>query len=277
MIGNLRTWSWVRWAIIALALVVVWMSPMIYRHARFLLTGTAWVDGLQIYLLPDDPILTPQVLNQGEWEAGETAEFRRLIRPGDTVVDVGAHIGWYTLLAASRVGPSGRVIAFEPGPSALAYLRKNVATNHLANVTIEPMAISDHAGTIALPDGPRTFEVHATPLDDYLRDKPGEIGLVKIDIEGMEGLALAGMRRTLRENPPRAMIVEITPHEIRRTGLDPQQVAAELLDAGYRARALNVYTGATFPLQGASMAEMLRQMEAARGRYDFVFERGPGS
>ena len=131
-------WSWVRWANVALlvmasALAATWL-PRGYREWRFRMSGTTTVAGLTIWLDPGDRVITPLTLERGEWETGETAEFRSLLRPGDTVIDVGANVGWYTLLASSRVGPSGQVVAFEPVPSALAFLRENVAANRLANV-----------------------------------------------------------------------------------------------------------------------------------------------
>jgi hypothetical protein len=121
-------WSRVRCANIALALVVAillqYHRGWIYREGLFQLTGRASVDGLTIYLDPTDEVITRATLAHGEWEIGESAEIRRLIRPGDTVVDVGANVGWYTLLASSRFGDSGRVIAFEPERS-LSLLRKS--------------------------------------------------------------------------------------------------------------------------------------------------------
>jgi FkbM family methyltransferase len=278
-------------AITAVVLLAVGWGR-IYRTGRFWLTGTATVAGLAIYLDPKDRLITDRVLAGGEWEPGEMSEFRRLIRPGDTVIDVGANVGWYTLLASSLVGPTGRVIAFEPAPESVSLLRKSVAVNRLANVSVEAKALSDRPGTLTLhlhginraghsihgmPGEVGFVEVESVPLDDRLSAVPGAIGLVKIDVEGAEGLVLAGMRETLRTRAPRALIVEFTPTGIRRTGLDPADVLHGLLAAGYRVRTLGLWTGESVSLDETSARDLLQRLEAERAQVDLVFERDRAS
>ncbi len=149
---------------------------------------------------------------------------RDLLRPGMTMADVGANLGFFALSAARFVGPEGRVIAFEPVPGNLRYLRRNLALNPgLANLLVEPLAVSDqegettihlgwHEGNASLLVGARsttedTAPVRTTSLDEYAaaRDVP-RIDLVKMDIEGAERNALLGAARTLREHRPRLAI-----------------------------------------------------------------------
>jgi FkbM family methyltransferase len=180
------------------------------------------------------------------------------------------------------------VIAFEPAPPSLALLKRSVAANRLSNVAVEPKALSDKAGLLTLHiaavnrghhsvvEGPEQEEdvtVEAMTLDDYLRGLNAEIGLIKIDVEGAEGLVLGGMRETLANRPPRTMIVEFTPADVRKTGIDPEAMLHRVLGTGYQVRTLNVYTGESIPLDEAGAIDLSRRMEAEHAHLDLVFER----
>jgi FkbM family methyltransferase len=296
---EMKSWSWVRWANVVLAsglaVGLAWLlaahGGQLYRQARFRAAGTAAIDGLAIYLDPQDEVITQSILVYGEWEIGESAEMRRLIRPGDTVVDVGANVGWYTLLASKRIGDSGRVIAFEPAPESRALLQRSIAANHLDNVTIEPKALSDKRGTLRLhihkwnrggnsvldgPDREQTVEVEALPLDEYLANRDGEIGLIKIDVEGAEGLVLAGMKNILRRRRVRTLVVEFNPATCRRTGMDPEDVLRRVLAAGYGVRTLDVWSGQSNRLSESELIALAERMERDGSWTDLVFERDNG-
>lgn len=157
---------------------------------------------------------------EGERFVGERGLVSELVRPGDTVVDVGANIGYYALLAARIVGPRGRVLAFEPEPDNLVELRMNIERNGLGMVEIRPVAVGAQAGTVsflrginggvtggAADDGASTVQVPMVALDDVLE---GPVGMIKIDVEGYEGEVLAGARRVIERCKPR-LFVEIHP------------------------------------------------------------------
>jgi FkbM family methyltransferase len=144
-------------------------------------------------------------------------------KPGQTVVDVGAHHGFYTLLAASRVGPRGRVIAIEVMPENLSLLRKNVETNKLSQVSIADLAAAESAGQAAfhIPKNDmvgslvydsadsRTITVSKDTLDHILKKAGAEhVDLIKIDVEGACLSVLMGARETLRQKPRLVMEVE---------------------------------------------------------------------
>src|SRR3954447_8262154 len=101
-------------------------------------------------LLPsDDEVMRPLIERTHDWEIDEATLFRALIRPGATVLDIGAHVGYYTLLSARAAGRRGRVIAFEPHPANAGLLRVNVQRNRLgkagAHCGGRRMGISDDA------------------------------------------------------------------------------------------------------------------------------------
>ncbi len=144
----------------------------------------------------------------------------RLLRPGDCVIDVGANIGLYSLLAASRVG-RGRVIALEPDSLAAARLRENTDLNHLRNVELHIKAAGAQPGEAKLTMGLDTINhmvgeatnvpsvlVKVTALDDLV--DPGDtVALVKLDTEGFESEVLRGAGRLLAEGRILAWIVEV--------------------------------------------------------------------
>ena len=147
-----------------------------------------------------------------------------LLRPGDVFYDVGANIGYFTLIGARLVGPSGRVVAVEPQPEARQRLEHNVAINGFDNVTAIEAAVADeegeselvvsHEGILewaALETSPTTdvpkINVRVTTLDALRADLPPPT-VVKLDVEGAEIRAVRGMRELLRSDRP-AVVCEV--------------------------------------------------------------------
>jgi len=168
----------------------------------------------------------------------------RILRPGDLFVDVGANIGLYSLLAAKVVGPSGKVIAFEPHPLAAKRLRENAALNGLTNVEVHEAGAGASSGRtfitadldtvnhIAPLGGSGTLETRIEPLDAVLGTRRATV--VKIDAEGFEFEVLRGARRVLREKRVDALVVELRQHGTQY-GADDAAVLDELSQSGYRA------------------------------------------
>ena len=158
------------------------------------------------------------------------------VRPGMTVFDVGAHGGYYSLAFARLVGPQGKVVAFEPNPVNLQNLRRHLKINGIANVEVVPAAVAGENGTLRFETGdPRGsgrdqymgrlsaegIEVRAVALDEF-----GSPDVIKMDIEGGEGAAMAGARRILAE---RKATVFVALH-----GISDERCIDELRQHGYR-------------------------------------------
>lgn len=172
--------------------------------------------------------------------------FADALAPGMTVADVGAHVGYYTILAARRVGPAGTVHAVEPCAETLAFLERNLALNEVTNVVVHPYAAgaarrnrvlhvtgsSDSHGFYPHPltETLRTVEVAETPLSEVL---DGRVDVVKIDVEGAEIEVLDGMREALLEAPPRSLLVEWNPACMTSAGRDPLELPAHLERLGF--------------------------------------------
>jgi FkbM family methyltransferase len=162
------------------------------------------------------------LLPRGQLELPVQEALRRLLGPGMVFYDVGANIGFFTLVAGRICGPRGAVVAFEPVPSSAAAVRENAALNGLANVTVLQCAAGERSGRAALsvPDdaswarlasgGERgDVEVEVVAVDQLVeaaRIPPPHV--VKLDVEGAELGALRGMRRTLTAHAP-AVICEL--------------------------------------------------------------------
>jgi FkbM family methyltransferase len=183
----------------------------------------------------EDRVMLPAIAAAGEWEHEEAALFRTYLAPGMVVVDVGANVGYYTLLSGRAVGRRGRVIAVEPDAGNVALLRENVARNRLANVEVVPAAAWLETARLLLEPNelnPGDHQVRAASgradaraidgvaLDDLLAD--ANVAVVKIDAQGSDHRALAGMERTVRACRS-IVFIEFWPQGIRALGDDPAQ------------------------------------------------------
>jgi FkbM family methyltransferase len=206
------------------------------------ITATYW-RGLRVRVHPDSKS-AGLALYTGLPEYDDMLFTDRFLKPGDVVIDVGANIGLYSLLAASRTG-DGRVIALEPHPVAAERLRENVALNHLQNVDVRAEAAGAEAGSAHLTanldtinhivsDGAvaGTISVPVVTLDSLVGS--GEhVALVKLDAEGFESEVLAGAGRLMHGGTVMAWIVELRGHGDRYGSTD-HTIVETFESFGYR-------------------------------------------
>lgn len=149
----------------------------------------------------------------GSYEHEKVRLFRQIVRPGQIVFDVGAHVGYYTLAASRLVGRAGRVVAFEPVPRNLAYLRHHLEINEIGNVDVVESAVERSTGSAQFLEGMGSsmgrlshdgdILVDTTTLEDAcVRLAVPRVDVLKIDVEGAEVLVLAGGERILRDMHP---------------------------------------------------------------------------
>ncbi|MFA7236346.1 MAG: FkbM family methyltransferase [Phycisphaeraceae bacterium] len=183
------------------------------------------------------------------------AEFlHRALRPGMVYFDVGAHMGQFTLIGSKRVGPAGRVHAFEATSETFGQLQRNVALNGLTNVTLNRAAIFEKPGVLELQvcvRGKGEFNAIGKPLrpeeevvgvervpgitiDDYCRENGvGHIDLMKIDTNGAELQVIRGARRTLRAMTGLTLVVEFNRANNAGHGYRPEDLRNEFESLGY--------------------------------------------
>jgi FkbM family methyltransferase len=170
--------------------------------------------------------------------------FTQIIKPGMSVVDVGAHIGYYALLAAELVGDKGKVYAFEPDPSYYALLEKNIAANKInAIVESHRLAVSNQEGKFPLflgkstgtslfkvPDSTeRTVTIDVITLDKFFKARNWPpLHFIKIDVEGADKDVLEGMRDLITRNPDLKLIIEFNSSYLELAGVSPGDLLIRL-------------------------------------------------
>jgi FkbM family methyltransferase len=220
-----------------------------------------------------------------------------VLRPGDLVIDIGANIGWHSLLAAAAVGETGRVLAFEPEPVTYRLLEASAQANDFFWMEAYPTAIGAWRATLPLgrpwyagnaqhsflvePDKSDAVSVDIVPLDDMaaLIDRP--IRFLKMDIEGFEGQAFTGMRQILASPlAPETMLVEFSPLLLQKAGDTAAAFETVMAEFGYRAEIIHRFnTDDVFETD--SLTELFNRTLASGpnegGQYDLLLHRSPGS
>lgn len=189
---------------------------------------------------------------RGGYESLYRRLFEDAIGTDTVVVDGGAHIGIYSLLAARRVGSEGCVLAFEPDPQNFSALVANLKRNGCNRVIAQEKAISNRTGKITFYQNPSTFssslvrrqsvgrtraiELAATTLDAELEDRPLRSLVVKLDIEGAEPLALEGIQQTAARCEELTLLLEVNPAALRDAGFSPRALAERATALGLTCR-----------------------------------------
>jgi FkbM family methyltransferase len=209
-------------------------------HGRVAVVPSGAAAGLRFRIGP-----VGTVWASGKMEPSVQRTLRAIIRPGDVFFDVGANVGFFTILGARLVGESGSVVAFEPEPENVAALRDNVGLNAFSNVVVVASAVSSSSGVAHLQVPHRATarllpvdrvdvtasQVVTTSIDDFVTEHPElKPEVVKIDVEGHEAEVIRGMRETLARLRPIVLC------ELHRTNLE---VAAAFDEAGYRTTVLD--------------------------------------
>lgn len=206
----------------------------------------------------------------GIFETEETLLCQRLLKPGDRVLDVGANMGYYTVLFADWVGPEGEVFAVEPHPSNLALLERNTADfRETGRVTVLPYAFSDHDGSEKLYQSKGNVGMHRLYPSVCCQDawasvdtRKGDgfslapLDFIKIDVEGFEPYAMRGLEQTLRHSPEVKILCEFSPLALMEGGSSPLEFMRWMLELGFGVQAVE---GGTW--RSVAMAELLPQLE----------------
>lgn len=193
----------------------------------------------------------------GQYYEHETSLFfLKVLRPGDRVIDVGANGGYFSMLAAFRVGPSGCVVACEPTPHNAAQVRANAGANGYGWVRLEEIAVTEAPGTVvfrhngatdsngaiavapASTDGPAAGRFTATADSlDRLAERHGleRVRLLKVDTEGHETAVFRGAERLLRDGRIDFVVAELNLPGLAANGSSQAALRARLLEHGYHA------------------------------------------
>ena len=214
------------------------------------LVATRW--GAKMLVDTRDAAISPWIVLDGLWETHATGWLQRTLRPGQVFVDVGANVGYFTLLGGHLVGPQGKVVAVEAHPGLAELLRRNVIMNGLygyvttwhraawsSTTTLQLHQRLNFSGASSvgaigaealdrLGDTEEMVAVQAVPVDDLLEGLP-PVDVLKMDIEGAELQAFTGLSRTLRSSPSIAVMFEWAPELMEGVG-DKAEALVDLLE-----------------------------------------------
>src|SRR3990170_7009848 len=229
--------------------LVMWLHSFFYHHLKP--SGIVLIDvqGSKMYVDSRDTGVAPFLLEWGFYEKYETELFKTLVKKGMVVVDIGANIGYYTLLAAHLVGDEGKVFAFEPEPNNYNLLCKNIEVNGYRNVIPVRKAVFSKSGEMELfldesnlgghslseanVDKGASIMVEVTSLDDYFRNTDYKIDVIKMDVQGSEMAVLEGMTNTINQNDSLKIITEFWPMGLRNSGSSPAGFLNKLIECGF--------------------------------------------
>ncbi|MBG84306.1 MAG: hypothetical protein CMJ40_07165 [Phycisphaerae bacterium] len=247
------------------------------------------LDGQIFRVDPRDFGVTLELHSTGTYEPFTRGLCLDALESGMVFLDIGAHVGLYTLPAARRVGEAGRVIAFEPHPSNRGLLEENLARNNVQNVTVVPAAVSNSPGVLELQVSSfntgdhrlyrgsstraKTVRTDVVSVDAWLESAGiSKVDMVKMDVQGAEASVLEGMRRTMESNRELRMIIEYTPWMLRESGADPMAVLTDLESDGF---ALSIIDEAHGTVQSASAADVHKACPGRSYVNILAVRRGP--
>ena len=259
----------------------------LFRPAGSVMTSS-W--GHKLYVDPGDlGIARCLLVYNGIWEPLESETFLSIIGKDMVVVDVGANVGYYTLLAARSVGSGGKVFAFEPEPGNYKLLSKNVTENGYTNVVTVQSAVADRCGTSRLYLSAKnsgahnlskrwqedsSIEVNTVTLDQYFSSYDGRIDVVKIDAEGAEELIFDGMSQLLNKHRNLVLFTELNPPVM---GCSPERYLQKLSAHGFRLLELSEQEHTVRPIDQERLAELtqlLHDHRVAGAHADLLCVRG---
>lgn len=219
-----------------------WLYRKIFYLGTEIGEKTIPFHGMQLTVNTKDISMVPSLMNNN-FEEFELNVFSSMIKPGSIILDVGANIGVYSLIAARHTGSKGRVYAFEPVPENFELLSRNIRQNELKNVVCINKAVGSSNGKIEMeiekgsiathyvsssPKNPTAVPV--TTIDSFIKNKKiSRVDLIKMDIEGYEGFAIEGGLSLLKQ-PRIKLLMEFSADFIALSGKQPEAVAAKLLE-----------------------------------------------
>lgn len=212
-------------------------------------------EGFKIFLDKND---SRRLTRSSKDTSLETKVIRKVVKKGDTVLDIGAHIGYFSLVMASLVESKGKVYAFEPSRENLSLLKKNIIRNGFKNVALISNAVGNYQGNAKLyhsktssadhslseRNGKQGYEiVKVISIDNYFKNYKGKIDFIKIDVQGYEGQVILGALKLIKKNPHIKIISEFWPRGLKMSGLDPKKYLNLITSLGFKIYNLDEWEG----------------------------------
>jgi FkbM family methyltransferase len=244
------------------------------------LARSVYVQALRPLFVQLSPKLFYSLVSSDEKLALEL--FKRVLRPGYVVLDVGANIGSYTFTAAKRIGPRGRVYAFEPEPRNCWVLRR-LATR-FTNVSVVQKAVTSRSGLVPLylsrwgssdhriydpGDNREALLVESVSIDEFVTlEGLQRVDVIKVDIQGAEVEAIKGMVHTIRTKNLRYLFIEFYPAGLYASGNSSEELLNLLFDLGFTSWRIDEQDRTLHPVDAE---DLLKHYTAENGRYTNLF------
>ena len=213
-------------------------------------------------------------------EPHETSLVKKKVKKGDVVLDIGANIGYFTLIFAKLVGEEGKVFSFEPDPTNFALLKKNIKINGYKNIIPIQKAVSNKTSKIKLhlsksnyanhtiydkKHNHKSIDVNVIKLDDYFNTYKGKIDFVKIDTEGVEEKVIKGMPNILNKNKNLKILSEFWVHGMDQAGIKPENFLKSLIKHNFEMYKVNE------KLEQTNIKELLKIYTPKKGNYTTLY------
>jgi FkbM family methyltransferase len=258
-----------------------------FVYCRLKPGGVVLVDiqGRKMFVDSRDSGVAFRLLSLQTYEPELTKLFEQMVKPGDVVVDVGANIGYFTLLASKLVGERGRVYAFEPAPETFALLKRSIAANDSGNVCALQKALwnvrasgkllleGENWGANRIIDsetGGHSIEVEMVSMDEFFENGHQKVDVVKIDAEGAEINILNGATAVLQKNPDLVLFAEFNPKLLEAAGQHPERYIQVIASHGFTIYAVDDIAGSTTQLAVDQMGALIQEMLHRPAGSDFV-------
>lgn len=234
-----------------------------------------------------DRFVSQRIREEGLWEPYETALVQAILKPGSVFVDVGANIGYFSVIAAALVGDSGAVFAFEPDPENCRLLRLNAAHNGMADIIeVVEAGLADAAAPgelylsednlgdhqiFAAAESRESVSVQLLSGAEYFRDRPHQPDLIKVDTQGAEFRVMAGLMPYLRKLPrPPRVLIELTPLSLRECGASGRALVEMLATLGQALWIVDHIEHRLAPTNVVELAQWCDNVDAWEGDRGFM-------
>lgn len=252
--------------------------------------------GFVMLIDADEVGMAPQLLEKGVYEPFETNLVKDTLKPGDTVINIGANFGYYTLLAAKLVGPEGKVFAFEPEPKNFSLLEGNIKRNNIQNVEISNQAVSNednitlnlytdekNVGNPSLsekniPNLKGLVEVKTVTLSTFFSDRPDilKINLIQMDTQGSEGNIIKGSTSLIEKFHP-TIIMEFWPYGLSNLNSEPVALLETLEKIGYTRFVIDEKTNSLNLMSAKDIIDLCISQKKGKGFVNLLLQYEQGS
>ncbi len=249
------------------------------------------VEGNKMFVNSHDSGIAHFLLVNKKYEEFETQLFKTFLKPGMVVIDIGANIGYYTLIAAQAVGKQGKVYSFEPEPKNYELLTKNIQVNKFENTHPIQKALSNKSGKIKLyldennlgnpsisknniPEEKGFVEVETLTLDSFFQNKIKNIDLdiIKIDVQGAEGLVLEGSENILKKNNLK-IFMEFWPYGLKNLNTEPLELLRRLEFYGFKIFLINPKKRVLQSLTKKEIIDLCEKTKDGKGFVNLLLEK----